>query len=168
MAGCTDRPAPLADAPSHVQDSVLALNQQYVTELSALDRDRLDRLVAGSFYAAEIAGGDAFLLAFDQDAGYDSPNFRWFQARHSRFVYIDRVAVAASQRGRGLASILYLDLFDVALGAGHSLIACEVNVDPPNPASDAFHASHGFEEVGRQRLGSGKTVRYLIKRLADG
>lgn len=64
-------------------------------------------------------------------------------------------------------SILYRDLFGTACDAGHSLITCEVNVDPPNPASDAFHAAQGFDEVGRQRLENGKTVRYLVHRLAE-
>jgi predicted GNAT superfamily acetyltransferase len=54
-----------------------------------------------------------------------------------------------------------MDLFKRALAAGHSLVGCEVNVVPPNPASDAFHASLGFEEAAVRRLESGKTVRYL-------
>jgi hypothetical protein len=38
-------------------------------------------------------------LAFDQHARYDSPNFLWFGARYPRFVYVDRIVVAASARG---------------------------------------------------------------------
>jgi len=39
-------------------------------------------------------------------------------------------------------------------------------VDPPNPASDAFHAAHGFSEVGRSAIhGGSKTVRYLSRAL---
>jgi uncharacterized protein len=33
------------------------------------------------------------MLAFDQDADYDSPNFLWFRERLARFVYADRVVV---------------------------------------------------------------------------
>jgi predicted GNAT superfamily acetyltransferase len=109
---------------------------------------------------------DAFLLAFDQDADYASPNFRWFKARHQYFVYIDRIVVAAHARGRGLARLLYADLFDHARAAGHDRIGCEVNLGPPNPASDGFHAALGFREVGCANLpGSGKIVRYLAKNL---
>lgn len=165
MVASPDLPTSLAEAPAHVRSAVLELNRQNVTELSELDDERLDQLVMDSFYAAVIADGDAFLLAFDQDAAYDSPNFRWCRERYSRFVYIDRVAVAASARGRGFASHLYSDLFNTALAAGHSLAICEVNIDPPNAASDAFHAAHAFHEVGRQRLGNGKLVRYLVKEL---
>jgi uncharacterized protein len=41
-----------------------------------------------------------------------------------------------------------------------------VNSDPPNPASDAFHAALGFEVVGEAAIHDGaKTVRYLARRL---
>jgi predicted GNAT superfamily acetyltransferase len=42
------------------------------------------------------------------------------------------------------------------------VVCCEVNSDPPNPLSDAFHAALGFREVGRAFLPDrGKSVRYL-------
>ena len=109
-------------------------------------------------------GRDAFLIAFDQDAISASPNFQWFKSRYKRFVYIDRVIVAPDKRGRGVARGLYGELFAAAAQAGHSLIGCEVNVEPPNPVSDAFHAALGFAEVGRAILtGGAKQVRYLIR-----
>jgi predicted GNAT superfamily acetyltransferase len=66
-------------------------------------------------------------------------------------------------RGRGYARRLYDDLFDRAGEAGHAIVGCEVNSDPPNPASDAFHAALGFAEVGRAKIPNGKTVRYLLR-----
>jgi predicted GNAT superfamily acetyltransferase len=42
---------------------------------------------------------------------------------------------------------------------------CEVNAEPPNPASDAFHAAMGFAEVGSATLGGGKQVRYFERLL---
>ena len=90
----------------------------------------------------------------------------WFRDRYRRFVYIDRIAVAASARGRGLARLLYCELFDQAHRRGHLQVACGVNLAPPNPASDAFHAALGFVEVGRARIhGGSKTVRYLRRTL---
>jgi predicted GNAT superfamily acetyltransferase len=45
-------------------------------------------------------------------------------------------------------------------------VVCEVNSEPPNPASDAFHAAMGFTEVGRATIHQGrKTVRYLTREL---
>jgi predicted GNAT superfamily acetyltransferase len=54
-----------------------------------------------------------------------------------------------------------------ARAAGYAHVCCEVNIDPPNPGSDAFHANMGFEEIGRAFLPErGKTVRYLMRTLA--
>lgn len=143
-------------------ERVLALNNAHATELSWLDPDRLENLVARAFRVQYLGDVDAFLLAFDQDADYDSPNFLWFRARHDSFVYVDRIVVAPIARGRGYARQLYDELFGQARRAGHDRVVCEVNSEPPNPASDAFHAALGFSEVGAATLpGGAKTVRYL-------
>ncbi|MGH6707822.1 MAG: GNAT family N-acetyltransferase [Bradyrhizobium sp.] len=147
--------------------TLLALNNEHARELSWLEPARLQHLVAQAFVARRIGNLDAFLLAFDQGAEYDSPNFLWFRARYPRFVYVDRIVVAATARGRGCARRLYDDLFDAALAAGHDRVVCEVNMQPPNPASDAFHAALGFVEVGTADIHDGKrTVRYLSRVLA--
>jgi predicted GNAT superfamily acetyltransferase len=106
------------------------------------------------------------MLVLDESAGYDSPNFGWFRARYPRFLYVDRVVVASHARGRGLARQLYAALITAAAQAGHARIVCEVNVSPPNPASDAFHAALGFVEIGQASIhGGAKTVRYLERAL---
>src|SRR5271156_1641157 len=134
-----------------VVPTILALNNAHAIELSWLDLDRLKSLLRQAFYARMIGSADAFLLAFDQGASYDSPNYMWFRPRYSRFVYVDRVVVSLSMRGRGYARLLYTDLFEQVRGAAHHVVVCEVNSDPPNPASDAFHAAFEFDEVGRDR-----------------
>jgi uncharacterized protein len=74
--------------------------------------------------------------------------------------------VAASARGRGCARRLYHDLFEHAVRAGHDRVFCEVNLSPPNPVSDAFHAALGFFEVGTASVHDGaRTVRYLSRAL---
>ena len=93
-----------------VQPAVLALNNMHAEELSWLEPAQLSHLVTQAFYARRIGKLEAFLLAFDQDADYDSPNFLWFKKRYPRFVYVDRIAVAESARGRGHARLLYRDL----------------------------------------------------------
>ena len=142
--------------------SLLALNNEHARELSWLEPDRLQHLVEQAFLARRIANVEAFLLAFDEGAHYDSPNFLWFRSRYPRFVYIDRIVVASAARGRGYARRLYDDLFEQANAAGHDRVVCEVNMQPPNPASDAFHAALGFVEVGAASVYDGnRTVRYL-------
>lgn len=146
--------------------AVLALNNRHAAELSLLSEERLAQLLDRAFLAKRLGQLDAFLLAFDQSADYDSPNFLWFKARLSRFVYVDRVVVADHARGRGLARLLYEALFRAAGAAGHRIICCEINADPPNPASDAFHGRMGFICVGEAALeGRGKTVRYFERSL---
>ena len=146
---------------------VLELNNAHAVELSWLSLDGLTGLLAQAFHAAQIGSVDAFLIALDHVADYDSPNYLWFRAQYDRFVYVDRVVVTAQARGRGYARILYTELFRRAHAAGHTLVTCEVNRDPPNPASDAFHARMGFEEVGEAAIhGGSKTVRYLARTMA--
>ena len=143
---------------------ILRLNNLHAAALSRLDAAALAAMLSRAFHARRIGRAEAFLLAFDQHAEYGSPNFAWFRARFATFVYVDRIAVAAEARGRGHARRLYADLFRRAAAAGQTRIGCEVNAHPPNPASDALHASLGFAEVGRAVLQDGaKTVRYLLR-----
>ena len=146
--------------------ALLALNNAHAQELSWLEPAQLQHLVEQAFLAQRIGSLDAFLLAFDESARYDSPNFLWFRARYPRFGYVDRIVVASSARGQGHARRLYDDLFGHAVAAGHERVVCEVNTQPPNPASDAFHAALGFVEVGTASIYDGRrTVRYLSRAL---
>ncbi len=146
--------------------AMLALNNAHAKELGALTEASLRALLATSFRVRTAGKMDGFLIALDEGAAYDSPNFLWFCARYPHFAYIDRVVVAEYARGRGIARLLYEDLFDAAAQAGHAIVCCEVNYDPPNPGSDAFHRALGFAEVGRATLADrGKSVRYLTRGL---
>jgi predicted GNAT superfamily acetyltransferase len=154
---------PLASAD---EDAVLRLNNAHAVETSFLDAARLRHMLSQTLFGGAVGALDAFLIAFDQDADYDSPNFLWFRRRFDRFAYIDRVVTAPAARGRGYARALYEALFEHARRAGHDRVACEVNLVPPNPGSDAFHAALGFAEVGRAtHPGSDKTVRFLSRTL---
>jgi predicted GNAT superfamily acetyltransferase len=146
------------------QPAVLTLNNQHAVELSWLEPEQLAHLLRQAFHARCIGEVEAFLLAMDQRADYDSPNYQWFLQRYQRFVYIDRVVVAPRARGRGYARRLYGDVFRHAADAGHAFVVCEVNSEPPNPASLAFHAALGFVEVGSAVIhGGSKVVRYLAR-----
>jgi uncharacterized protein len=149
------------DASADLRGALVRLNNEHAVELSIVDEVRLRSLLQNAFLAARVGMLDAFLIAFDQNADYDSPNFCWFRARSARFVYIDRVVTAAAARGQGLARALYGLLFERARAAGHDRVVCEVNAEPPNPVSDAFHASLGFQPVGTGHLGNRKIVTYL-------
>jgi len=145
-------------------DWILDLNRANEIATSPLDKTKLASMVTASFAAVALPQA-AFMLSFDQNAAYDSPNFVWFRQRVSRFVYVDRIVVSEHERGGGIARAFYEGLFDAARDAKHTQIVCEVNFDPPNPASDAFHARLGFTAMGEARLENGKGVRYLKRDL---
>jgi uncharacterized protein len=160
---------------------LLTLNNNHSVELSPLTLPELDQIIRASFFSATINDSDALLVSFDQSFPHEHENLHWLRtyfanlpsenasADHyapDNFVYVDRVVVAPAARGKGYARALYLDLFQRAKFAGHICIVCEVNLDPPNPISDAFHASLRFSEIGRAPIrNSSKTVRYLLKHL---
>ena len=145
--------------------ALLGVNNASARETSLMSPEKFDRMIASARVGTFIAPSAAFLLAFEQSDDYDGGHFLWFRGQFEKFIYIDRVVVAAPYRRHGLGRVLYADLFRRAEQLGHTHIVCEVNTQPPNPISDAFHAAQGFTEVGRATIDCGaKTVRYLLRR----
>ncbi|KZL15887.1 GNAT family N-acetyltransferase [Pseudovibrio sp. Ad26] len=143
-----------------------ALNQEHAVELSSLTRDGFAELIEKATYVRVAEKEVGLLISYDQDGDYSSINFKWFCVAYDNFLYVDRIVISKAARGQGIARKLYDDLFSFAKAKGYERIVCEVNSDPPNPASDAFHASLGFQIVGEAELeGKGKTVRYMEKAL---
>ena len=153
----------LRDAMAADYGAIVRLNRESEHFLSRMDLARLLVLRSQAAYlrVAE-AGGElaAFLLAFAPGSAYDSENYRWFDARFERFIYVDRVVVDEKHRGRGLGTLMYEDVFAFAREGGFQRVVCEFDVDPPNPVSANFHARFGFREVGSQR------VSYADKRVS--
>ncbi len=146
--------------------AMLALNAAHEMETSPLDAIAFRALLAQAFHVGWVRD-DALMIALDHQANYASQNFKWFQKRYQRFIYVDRVMVSHQARGQGLARRLYEELFAKASMDGHEVVCCEINVDPPNRASDVFHAEMRFEELDRVRLLNGKkTVRYMLRSLS--
>jgi len=63
---------------------------------------------------------------------------------------------------RGLGTFVYDELEG---GCGRPVFALEVNIDPPNEPSLAFHRGRGFVEVGRSDA-SGHLVALMVKQLS--
>lgn len=153
------RDATAADLPA-----LAALNDAEATHVNALGEAGLRALLAVAWRARCTDG--ALLVALTGDTPTQGPNHAWFQARGGRFAYVDRVVVAPWARGRGLARALYADLAAQARAAGLEALCCEVNLDPPNPTSLAFHAALGFGPLGEATdPRNGKVVRYLTRSL---
>ena len=129
---------------------VLALNLASEHHLSALDGTRLQHILSLAHRSLVVeAGGEvvAFAIAMAPAAPYDSRNYRWFAAHLERFLYLDRIAVAGSFRRRGIATQIY-DAMELTAGSLGRMV-CDVNVEPPNDASLAFHAARGYREIAR-------------------
>lgn len=147
-------------------DDVLALNQANLPHVGELDRTRLAAIV-DECSTALVARDDAgvlcgFVLVLAPGSAYDSPNYRWFCARYDDFRYVDRIAVDGSRHRAGLGRRLYADVFDHARADGAPWVTAEVNLEPPNPVSIAFHTSLGFTEVGRQDTYGGAVTVSLM------
>ncbi|MEO8545539.1 MAG: GNAT family N-acetyltransferase [Burkholderiaceae bacterium] len=148
----------IRDAASADFSQILALNEAHVHFLSALDEARLASLHAQAAYHRVNDDGDgvvgAFLLALREGQTYDSPNYSWFASRYSRFLYIDRIVIAATRQSRGLGRALYDDLLVFARASDVAVVVCEIDEDPPNPTSMLFHQARGFREVGSHVVGA--------------
>lgn len=148
----------LRDANENDFPAILQLNDAVVQQTSPMDLHGLRFLHSlACFHQVAMIGGQVagFLLAMREGAVYQSDNYLWFQSRYPRFVYIDRVVVADEFAGQRVGSNLYQALLEFAVASDISVVACEFNLQPPNPVSQAFHARFGFREVGRQRVSGG-------------
>lgn len=151
---------PIAEA-DHAD--VLALNQANVELLSPMDEARLVALqqVADVAHVIDVDGELAgFVLTFSIGSAYDGENFAWFSEQFEDFCYLDRVVIHEGFRRQGLASQLYDEL---EASCGRPLFALEVNLEPPNEPSLAFHRARGFREVGQRGSGSHR-VSMMTKR----
>lgn len=158
----------IRDAQARDAADILALNAESVHYLSPMDAARYEMLRAMSSYlrvVEENASVLAFLLAFENGTAYDSPNYRWFSQRYERFLYVDRIAVAAGTQGHGIGRLLYQDIFAHARQCGIPRIVAEFYTTPPNEVSRKFHASFGFKEVGAQPVFETKIVSLQVAEL---
>lgn len=145
---------------------VLALNQADVHHLSPLDERRLAQLVGWCAHA-EVVVADAaphdvlgFVLTVPPGTAYDSPNYRWFGEQLDAFLYLDRIVVAPAARRRGVGSFVYDRMEAAAHAEQGGPLVCEVDIEPPNESSLAFHRARRYAELGRQQVGD-KTVAYF-------
>jgi predicted GNAT superfamily acetyltransferase len=111
---------------------------------------------------SEIAG---FCLLLEPDADYDSVNFLWFNARYDDHVYLDRVAIAERFQRQGIGRAIYAEVERLLAGrcASAKWLSLEVNLEPRNDQSLAFHDALGFREVGQQETDYGTVVSLMTK-----
>lgn len=148
-------------APADLQ-AIWAINQANTPAVGSLSLEEMAEVLALSDVALVAEQGPVilgFVVCMHPDSRYASPNFLFFTERYDRFLYIDRVAVEGSARGRGIGRALYSALWTHTPDP----LACEVNTVPLNQSSLDFHAAMGFSPVGEGQA-KGCTVRYLMRR----
>lgn len=148
--------------------AALQLNQAALPAVNGHTPDSFAALVAEAdrSWVAEDDGTLAGLLvSFAPGASYASQNYRWLQERFDRFRYVDRIIISPDYQRRGLGSDLYGALAQHAATQDVKRLLCEVNLQPPNPQSVAFHERSGWAGISDRTLGADKVVRYFEKTL---
>ena len=149
---------------------VLEINNANTPGVSELTMSELETDIENCLHALAIDNehGEicAFCITFAPDAPDAGVNHQWFAERFESFVYLDRIAIDSTHQNLGLGALLYLTVEQRMLdSAEHSLLCCEVNLEPPNPGSLRFHKRIGFSECGVESTAQGYVVTYLQKLL---
>lgn len=147
---------------------ILALNNAATPAVPTATVEELAALLrASSFgFAADVDGQlVGFVIGFSPGSDYSSPNYRYFEDRGLDHLYVDRIVFAEEARGKRIGQLLYDRVAEFAVDEGLAQVTCEVNLDPPNPGSLAFHERMGFHEVGQQKTDYA-TVALLARPLA--
>ena len=146
--------------------AVIGINAASVWATSPMDEAALDlaRRQSAQLLVAEVEGQVAgFAIAYAPGAGYASINYQWHAEQFDDFLYLDRIVISLDFRRRGLASALYDAMESHA--KSHGRMVCEVNSEPPNVESLAFHAARGYREIGHLTQADGHQTVMLEKSL---
>lgn len=148
--------------------AALAMNNAAVPAVNDHDSESFEALVDIADRVWIVDDGETLgglLVAFAPSAPYASANYTWLSERYDDFGYVDRIVVAPTHRRLGLAGRLYDTLAAHAVQAGRGRLLCEVNVEPPNPQSMAFHEAAGWVAIEDLEHGPGKVVRFFERLL---
>ena len=147
---------------------VLEINNANTPGVSELTMLELETDIENCLHALAIDNkhGEvcAFCITFAPEAPDAGVNHQWFADRFESFVYLDRIAIDSNHQNHGLGAKLYQAVEQKMLqSAEHSMLCCEVNLEPPNRGSLRFHQRIGFTEVGQHSPQIGYVVTLLQK-----
>ena len=135
---------------NYVSD-IYIINQDNVPEVGSLDSiGQQKKLLSVSSYHSILLEDDeliGFAICFRESRPYWSENYKYFENKLDRFLYVDRIAIRNEYRRQGHAKRMYEDIFDFASQDG-LIVTAEVNTKPANEGSIRFHEYMGFKEVG--------------------
>jgi predicted GNAT superfamily acetyltransferase len=153
--------------------TLLRLNAEGQPAVHPLDWPTLEELLAFEGHH-QVAVDDTgavlgYLLTFASVSAYADTEISELRRRVPEpFLYICQVVVAPAHRRRGIAGAFYAAAAGAARRAGAFVLCSDVNLDPPNPDSLAFHRRLGFKEIGRGTASNGFAIAFLQLRLAEG
>jgi predicted GNAT superfamily acetyltransferase len=158
---------PLADAD---RAALLRLNEYNWPAVHTLDTDTLAWLLGFGghhFVAVDRTGAVlGYLLSFASQSNYDDDEIRELRRLTKEpFLYICQVVIARDHRGRGIGRAFYEEVADAARREGTRLLCCDVNTNPPNPGSFAFHRRLGFVVIGSGTASNGMAIAFLARSL---
>jgi predicted GNAT superfamily acetyltransferase len=159
----------IREAEARDEDFILALNAACTPAVGDMSAEEY-REIAGWAHRVVISEADGspvgFMILIRPGSEYPSDNYGWFEEKFGRQLYVDRIAVAASARGLGVGRVLYEEALRMAADLGEERVTAEVNEDPPNPESMAFHFKLGFRHLlSRTSPRLGKVVAMLERPL---
>ena len=150
----------LKTANRNTLEEIYVLNQDLIPMIGSLNSsNELKNLIeksSHSFYIENKGKLVAFIVCFRENSEYRSPNYKHFDHKYEKFIYIDRVGVTKTLENRGIGTYLYKYMFDI--NAVDKLPICaEVNIEPKNEISLNFHKKLGFIETSEKLIKSGRS-----------
>ncbi len=165
MAILTVRPALYTDIPA-----VVAINATGRPGVYPLTPETVVEVLASASYVmvADLDGQVVgYVIGYTTNDVCEGDEFAWFQAHIPQFLYIDQIAVMPTARRLHVGAQLYAHATFHACTHDIPALVCEVNLDPPNPASLCFHRRLGFLEVEMMTVQDGRTVLLYQKELSE-
>ena len=148
-----------------VLEQLYSINQEHAHYLTDLkNKTELSKLIELSdffLYVLDDINVLGFMMCFREKSKHLSLNYKYFNDRKEKFLYVDRIAIRSDNGRKGFGSLLYKELFKIAALSNLS-VCCEVYTRPMNTTSLKFHYKNGFKSVGKYDFEK-YSVEYLSK-----
>ncbi len=149
-------------------EQIRKMNEAALPAVNSIPIEEFHHFLKVADYFKSLFIGDnlvGYLIALQPGRDYNSVNYKFFESNYGSFVYVDRVVIDANFHGLGFGKAFYNDLVQFTKTRA-PIITCEVNINPPNEGSMAFHRGFGFKQVDTQLSEGGtKEVSLMVLEL---